>query len=79
MLDKANLKALQDSWSKQQLAEFIYEELHTAPLSHIVDTKYEVLAKDISISYIKTLTKKEMIVMLFNLNFNLEPEPDKEV
>ena len=29
MLDKANLKALQDSWTKQQLAEFIYEELHT--------------------------------------------------
>ncbi len=79
MLEKASLKALQDSWSKQQLAEFIYEELHTAPLSHIVDPKYEVLAKDISMAYIKTLTKKEMIVMLFNLNFNLEPEPDKEV
>ncbi len=79
MLDKSNLKALQDSWTKQQLAEFIYEELHTAALSHIIDSKYEALAKDIGIAYIKTLTKKEMIVMLFNLNFKLEPEPDKEV
>ena len=79
MLDKSKLKALQDSWTKQQLAEFIYEELHTAPLSHINYTKYETLAKEICKTYVLSLTKKEMIVMLFNLDFKLEPEPDKEV
>ena len=64
MLDKARLKSLQDSWTKKQLAEFIYEELHTDVLSHIVDKKYEALAKDVSMAYIKTLSKQEMIIML---------------
>jgi len=78
MKDK-KLKALQNSWTKRQLATFIYEELHTDVLSHIVDKKYEALAKDISMAYITTLTKTEMVVMLDNLDFRLEPEPGKEV
>jgi|TARA_R110002051_G_scaffold2654_5_gene14199 hypothetical protein len=78
MFDKRQ-KAIQDSWTKRQLATFIYEELHTDALNHVVDTKYEALAHGISVAYAKTLTKTEMITMLDNLDFNLEPEPYKEV
>jgi hypothetical protein len=78
-MEDSKLKAINLSWTKRQLATFIYEELHTDVLSHIVDKKYEALAKEISMAYITTLSKTEMVVMLDNLDFKLEPEPDKEV
>ena len=36
-MEDSKLKAINLSWTKRQLATFIYEELHTDVLSHIVD------------------------------------------
>lgn len=79
MINPKKYSALDKSWSKEQLATFLFEELHTEIMDHVGHDKYEGLAKVIIKGYISMMTKKEMILMLKNLNFDVEPEPNKEV
>ena len=70
-------KALCDSYTKEQLATWIFEEIHMDLLPDIKQEKWDKLKDNVVLGY-QTLTKIQLITMLYELGFEVEPEPDKE-
>ena len=70
-------KPLCASYTKEQLATWIFEEMHMDLLPDLKQEKWDKLQDSIVSGY-QTLTKVQLITMLYELGFEITAEPDKE-
>jgi hypothetical protein len=68
-------KTISKSYTKQQLAEFLFEDRFANHTMHIKQTTYDLLVNDFVKSCTNNLTKAELLAILKDIEYPLVPEP----
>ncbi len=68
-------KTLSKTYTKQQLAEFLFEDIFANHTMHIKQTTYDHLSNDFVKSCNNYLTKTELLDILKDIDYPLTPEP----
>ena len=70
----SNYKAASKSYTSKQLAEYLFEDRFANHTIHIKQNQYDKLVSDFVESCTTNLTKTEIVTILENVEYGLEPE-----